>query len=321
MRGRHGGRRHPRQRVTRLGFLIQGPSLHQREEVDGSRRNRGSPYRAPPFLFSQSNLPDFRPFPADWIATLPKCAASFLISRGSGETGHRPRQQGRSWPLVEEFPRERTVGRVLFCAVFFLPIANAGVECLATDPGEWRLLSRVQVNPPGVQAFVETFYSYNQLKAGFQVETWCLGLPRFHRIEQDTDVFVSRFLRSEDRWTPPVPIAESKDLERSPEIWIDDQSGAVHAAWVGNERRKPGGPRSELRIGHRRSEDGGTTWTPPRHFAVGTALARRPQLMGRRPGRPVLGQFQWLPRWSRAHPSVSERRWWRELATGRRQFL
>ena len=147
-----------------------------------------------------------------------------------------------------------------------------------------------------------------------------LGFTAVPQNRTDTDVFVSRFLRSEDRWAPPVPIAESKGLERSPEIWIDDQSGAVHAAWVGNERRKPGGPRSELRIGHRRSEDGGTTWTPPRHFAVGTALARRPQLMGGRPGQPVLGQFQWLPRWARAHPSVSERRWWRELATGRRQF-
>ena len=169
--------------------------------------------------------------------------------------------------------------RVLFCAVFFLPIANAGVECLATDPGEWRLLSRVQVNPPGVQAFVETFYSYNQLKVAPGGDL-VLGFTAVPQNRTDTDVFASRFLRSENRWTPPVPIAESKDLERSPEIWIDDQSGAVHAAWVGNERRKPGGPRSELRIGHRRSEDGGTKWTAPRHFAVGTALARRPQLMG-----------------------------------------
>ena len=112
------------------------------------------------------------------------------------------------------------------------------------------------------------------------METWCLGLPRFHRIEQ---IQTSSRLASSARRIAglrPFPIAESKDLERSPEIWIDDQSGAVHAAWVGNERRKPGGPRSELRISHRRSEDGGTTWTPPRHFSVGTALARRPQLRG-----------------------------------------
>ena len=171
------------------------------------------------------------------------------------------------------------MGRVLFCAVFFLPIATTGVECLATDPGEWRLLSRAQVNPPGVQAFVETFFSYNQLKAAPGGDL-VLGFAAVPQNRTDTDVYVSRFLRSEGRWAPPVPIAESKGLERSPEIWIDNQSGAVHAAWVGNERRKPGAPRSELRIGYRRSEDGGTTWTPPRHFAVGTALARRPQLMG-----------------------------------------
>ena len=171
------------------------------------------------------------------------------------------------------------MGRVLFCAVFFLPIATTGVECLATDPGQWRLLSRVQVNPPEVQAFVETFFSYNQLKADPGGDL-VLGFTAVPRNRTDTDVYVSRFLRSEGRWAPPVPIAESKGLERSPEIWIDNQSGAVHAAWVGNERRKPGAPRSELQIGYRRSEDGGTTWTPPRHFAVGTALARRPQLRG-----------------------------------------
>ena len=169
--------------------------------------------------------------------------------------------------------------RVLFCAVYFLPIATTGVECLATDPGRWQLLTRVQVNPPEVQAFVETFYSYNQLKADPGGDL-VLGFTAVPQNRTDTDVYVSRFLRSEDRWAPPVPIAVSKGLDRSPEIWIDDQSGAVHAAWVGNERRKPGAPRSELRIGYRRSEDGGTTWTPPRHFAVGTALARRPQLMG-----------------------------------------
>ncbi len=169
--------------------------------------------------------------------------------------------------------------RVLFFAVFFLPVTIASVESLANDPGEWRLLSRVQVNPPGVQAFVETFFSHNQLKAG-PVGDLVLGFAAVPRNRTDTDVFLSRFIRSEDRWNPPVPFAGSNDLERSSAIWIDRHSGAVHVAWVGNKRQKSRGTSSELRLGYRRSEDGGATWIPPRHFPVGTALARRPQLTG-----------------------------------------
>ena len=186
--------------------------------------------------------------------------------------------------------------RVLFCAVLFLPIATAGVESLANDPGAWRLLSRVQVNPPGVQAFVETYFSYNQLKAdpGGDLVLGFAAVRNTNRAK-DTDVFVSRFVRSEDRWKLPVPIAESPDLERSPTIWIDGQTGAIHAAWVGNERRKPGRPRSELRIGYRRSEDEGANWTPPRYFAVGTALARRPQLMGDSRGNLYLANSNGYP--------------------------
>ena len=186
--------------------------------------------------------------------------------------------------------------RVLFCAVFFLPIATAGVESLANDPGAWRLLSRVQVNPPGVQAFVETYFSYNQLKAdpGGDLVLGFAAVRNTNRAK-DTDVFVSRFVRSEDRWKLPVPIAGSPDLERSPTIWIDGQTGAIHAAWVGNERRKPGRPRSELRIGYRRSEDEGANWTPPRYFAVGTALARRPQLMGDARGNLYLANSNGYP--------------------------
>ena len=171
------------------------------------------------------------------------------------------------------------LGRILAGAVFLLPIATAEVQTRAADPGEWRLLSRVQVNPTGDQAFVENFFSYNQLKVD-PTGDLVLGFVAFPQKRKSTDVLVSRFDRSVDRWTPSVPIAETKDLERSPAIWIDGQSGAVHAAWVGNERRKSREVRSELRVGYRRSGDRGATWTPPRYFGVGTARARRPQLMG-----------------------------------------
>ena len=140
------------------------------------------------------------------------------------------------------------------------------------------MLSRVRINSPGVRSFVETSINYNRLKAG-PGGGLVLGFAAVPKERTDTDVFVCRFIRSEDRWTPPVPIAESKDLERSPELWIDRRSGAVHSAWVANQRPR-GGPGSELRVGYRRSEDGGATWSSPQQFPVGTALARRPQLSG-----------------------------------------
>ncbi|MDE2925384.1 MAG: sialidase family protein [Acidobacteriota bacterium] len=163
------------------------------------------------------------------------------------------------------------------------------------------MLSRVRVNPPGVQAFVETFFSHNQLKLDPGGDL-IIGFAavRDTNKAKDTDVFVSRFVRSEDRWSSPVPIAGGPDLERSPTIRIDGKSGAIHAAWVGNRRQKAGGPRSELRVGYRRSEDEGNTWTPPRFFAVGTALARRPQLMGGGKGRLYLVI-------SNGHPGGQER--------------
>ena len=163
-------------------------------------------------------------------------------------------------------------------AAFIVTALSVGIQSLAADPGEWRLLSRLRINPPGVRSFLETFFTYNQLKA-VPGGGLALGFAAAPKERTDTDVFVSRFIRSEDRWTPAVPIAESKDLERSPELWIDGQSGAIHFAWVANQRRR-GVPRSELRVGYRRSEDGGVTWSSPQQFPVGTALARRPQLLG-----------------------------------------
>ena len=149
------------------GFLIQRPSLHQREEVAGSRWHKGgAQVRAPPFLFSN---PTFRPpaLPCCLDCDPSKRSASFPMSRCGGEqTDHLHGQPGRCWPLAGSFQGSRQLRRVLFFAVFFLPVTTAPVESLANDPGEWRLLSRVQVNPPGVQAFVETFFSHNQLKAG-----------------------------------------------------------------------------------------------------------------------------------------------------------
>lgn len=178
------------------------------------------------------------------------------------------------------------LGGVFFSAVFLMAVIAAPVQSMAADPGEWQLLSRLQVNPPGIQAFVETFFSHNQLKLdpGRDLVVGFSAVRDTNRAK-DTDVFVSRFVRSEDRWNPPVPIAKTTDLERSPTIWVDGKSGAIHAAWVGNKRQKSGGSRSELRVGYRRSEDGGATWAPPRYFPVGTALARRPQLMGGGQGR------------------------------------
>ena len=155
---------------------------------------------------------------------------------------------------------------------------SVGMHGLAADPGDWQLLSRVQINPAGVRSFVETAFTYNQLKA-VPGQNLLLGFSAVPENRTDTDVFVSRFVRSEDRWTPPAPVAETRELERSPELWIDGQSGAVHIAWVANERQR-GRRRNELRVGYRWSGDGGVTWSSPQYFPVGTALARRPQLAG-----------------------------------------
>ena len=161
---------------------------------------------------------------------------------------------------------------------FVAAVLSAGIHSLAADPEEWRLLSRFQINPPGVRAFLETFFNINQLHADSGGDL-LLGFSAVPKGRNDTDVFVARFIRTEDRWTPPVPVAGSRGLERSPELWIDGQSGVTHFAWVANERRR-GGPRSELSVGYRRSKDGGVGWSSPQQFPVGTALARRPQLMG-----------------------------------------
>ena len=126
----------------------------------------------------------------------------------------------------------RLLGRLLSGVVLCALIAPAGARSLAADPEEWRLLSRVRINPPEVRAFIETSFSHNQLKAdpGGGLVLGFTAVAK-QRNEKDTDVFVSRFVRPEDRWNPPVPIAESKDLERSPAIWIDDRTRAIHAAW------------------------------------------------------------------------------------------
>ena len=176
---------------------------------------------------------------------------------------------------------------------------SVGLQSLAADPVEWRLLSRRQINPPGVRSFLETFFNRNRLKAASGGDL-VLGFAAVPEERNDTDVFVSRFIRSEDRWTPPVPVAESTDLERSPELWIDGRSGVIHCGWVGNERKKPRGPRSELRVGYRQSKDGGAGWTPPRMFPVGAALARRLQLQGDGHGNLYLVI-------SNAHPGGRER--------------
>ena len=167
--------------------------------------------------------------------------------------------------------------RSLFCFFFFLPTATAAAENPATAPPDWRLLSLGQVNPPGLQAFLETFFSHNQLKADPGGDL-LLGFAAIRDANRgkDTDVFVSRFDRSEDRWNPPVPIAETKDLERSPEIWIDGRSGAIHAAWAairGRSREDPGAS-CESATGDRRTEEP----LGPRH---GISPSGRPSHGGR----------------------------------------
>ena len=154
------------------------------------------------------------------------------------------------------------LGWILWGAICLLVTRASCAQGLPADPGQWRLLSRAQVNPPGGQAFVETIFSYNQLKPDTGGDL-ILGFAAVPEKRKDTDVLVSRYVGGEDRWTAPVSIAGSTDLERSPAIWIDGASGAIHAAWVGNKRQKQGGPevnsgsaigdpRMAARPGHRR---------------------------------------------------------------------
>ncbi len=179
------------------------------------------------------------------------------------------------------FALNRLLRLLLSGVALFALIAPAGVRSLAANPGEWRLLSRVRINPPEIRASIETSFSYNQFKADPDGDlVFGFTAAANQRNQKGTAVFLSRFVRSEDRWNPPVPIAQSQDLERSPAIWIDDRTRAIHVAWVGHERRKSRAARIELRVGYRRSDDGGATWTPPLEFPVGTKLARRPQLVG-----------------------------------------
>ncbi len=163
-------------------------------------------------------------------------------------------------------------------AVFIWAAATGAVKGSAGDPGDWQLLSRVQINPPGIRSFVESFFTRNQLQA-MSHEDLMVAFSAVPEKRTDTDVFVSRFHRSEDRWKSLVPIAETKELERSPAVWIDGDSDTIHLAWVANERRRSG-PRSELRVGYRQSTDAGATWSSPQLFPVGTALARPPLLQG-----------------------------------------
>ena len=124
-------------------------------------------------------------------------------------------------------PNGQCGGRIFSTAVLLAAVATAA-QSMAADPREWRLLSRAQVNPPGVQAFVETFFSHNQLKADPEGDL-VLGFTavRAANKAKDTDVFMSRFVRSQDVWTQPAPVAETEELERSPAIRIDGKNGCA----------------------------------------------------------------------------------------------
>ena len=87
----------------------------------------------------------------------------------------------------------RVLERRLSGVILFALITANGVVSRAADPGEWRLLSRVRINPPDVRAFIEPSFSYNQLKAepgGNLVLGFTAAATQ--RNEQDTDVFMSR---------------------------------------------------------------------------------------------------------------------------------
>ena len=97
------------------------------------------------------------------------------------------------------------LGRIFFGTAILLAVVAAPVQSMVAAPAEWRQLSRLQVNPPEIQAFVETSFSYNQLKADPGGDLY-LGFTAVRNTNpnKDTDVFVSRFVRTKDRWGSPV---------------------------------------------------------------------------------------------------------------------
>ena len=75
----------------------------------------------------------------------------------------------------------------------------------------------------------------------------------------------------------------------------------------------------ESATGDRRMEE--PLGRPPRQFRRRDGACAASAVEGRRPGQPVSWPIPMaIPMGKRAHPSVSERRWGQELATGRRQF-
>ena len=133
------------------------------------------------------------------------------------------------------------LGRMVSGAVFFLLVSMAVVPSLAArsrgvapavpSPG--------QLRPELRRSWRRSFPAISCKPV--PAEAWFSGLLRFHRSERTR---MSSYLDSSAPKTaglPPLPIAESSDLERSPAIWIDGGSGAVHAAWVENEQRRSRG--------------------------------------------------------------------------------
>ena len=325
--------------LTKLGQVFSSKAHLSISEGRSTDRDepRGEPDTGSPLSFfavQHSGLPG--------LPLCPDCDPSRFTSSSPISRGHERRFSNQRTPAEawgtsaparrslsagnQEFyrmliPNGQCGGRIFSTAVLLAAVATAA-QSMAADPREWRLLSRAQVNPPGVQAFVETFFSHNQLKADPEGDL-VLGFPAVSRCQQG---------KGHGRLPVPIrPLAGCLDSARSrrrdrragtvagdPDRW----KKRVRSTRLGseNKRQKPGGPRSELRIGYRRSDDEGATWTRTRYFGVGTALARRAAVEGRWPRPSVPGRFQWLPRRTGTHPSVSELRRRQGLAPGGRQF-
>ena len=112
------------------------------------------------------------------------------------------------------------------------------------------------------------------------METWCLGLPRFHRIEQtQTSSCLASSARRIAGLRPfPLPKAKASSGRRKSGSTTNRERSTLPGLVTSGGSLEGLVVNSESATGDRRMEE--PPGRPPRHFAVGTALARRPQLMG-----------------------------------------
>ena len=160
--------------------------------------------------------------------------------------------------------------------VLTLAVSAAFASLLIGVSPKLDLVEHHQVNSSHVQAFIETFFSHNQLVADTSGNL-CVGFSGISKGQKDTDVFFSRFVRAEKRWTPSLPISSTTDLDRAVTLWIDSKSNVLHYAWVRHRENKT---QRQISLSYRRSQDGGITWSPEHEFPVGITAKRRPELGG-----------------------------------------